>query len=149
MSADVVTPEQRSRNMSKIKGKNTKPEMIVRSACHELGLRYRLHRKDLPGTPDLVFPKYRLCLFVHGCFWHRHPGCKYAYTPKSRLDFWLPKLAKNVERAINAQRALEVSGWRVSIIWECQTKNTDTLRTEIQKMINPEVGGQHIATEME
>ncbi|CAN2977062.1 MULTISPECIES: very short patch repair endonuclease [Pseudomonas] len=149
MSADVVTPEQRSRNMSKIKGKNTKPEMIVRSACHELGLRYRLHRKDLPGTPDLVFPKYRLCLFVHGCFWHRHPGCKYAYTPKSRLDFWLPKLAKNVERDINAQRALEVSGWRVSIIWECQTKNTDTLRTEIQKMINPEVGGQHIATEME
>jgi DNA mismatch endonuclease (patch repair protein) len=135
--------------MSKIKGKNTKPEMIVRSACHELGLRYRLHRKDLPGTPDLVFPKYRLCLFVHGCFWHRHPGCKYAYTPKSRLDFWLPKLAKNVERDINAQRALEVSGWRVSIIWECQTKNTDTLRTEIQKMINPEVGGQHIATEME
>ena len=149
MSADVVTPEQRSRNMSKIKGKNTKPEMIVRSACHELGLRYRLHRKDLPGTPDLVFPKYRLCLFVHGCFWHRHPGCKYAYTPKSRLDFWLPKLAKNVERDINAQRALEVSGWRVSIIWEGQTKNTDTLRTEIQKMINPEVGGQHIATEME
>ena len=149
MSADVVTPEQRSRNMSKIKGKNTKPEMIVRSACHELGLRYRLHRKDLPGTPDLVFPKYRLCLFVHGCFWHRHPGCKYAYTPKSRLDFWLPKLAKNVERDINAQRALEVSGWRVSIIWECQTKNTDTLRTEIQKMINPEVGGQHIATELE
>lgn len=149
MSADVVTPEQRSRNMSKIKGKNTKPEMIVRSACHELGLRYRLHRKDLPGTPDLVFPKYRLCLFVHGCFWHRHPGCKYAYTPKSRLDFWLPKLAKNVERDINAQRALEVSGWRVSIIWECQTKNTDTLRTEIQKMINPEVGGQHIETEME
>lgn len=149
MSADVVTPEQRSRNMSKIKGKNTKPEMIVRSMCHELGLRYRLHRKDLPGTPDLVFPKHRLCLFVHGCFWHRHPGCKYAYTPKSKLDFWLPKLAKNVERDINAQRALEVSGWRVSIIWECQTKNRDTLRTDIQKLINPEVGGQHIANEME
>lgn len=149
MSADVVTPEQRSRNMSKIKGKNTKPEMIVRSMCHELGLRYRLHRKDLPGTPDLVFSKHRLCLFVHGCFWHRHPDCKYAYTPKSRLDFWLTKLAKNVERDINAQRALEVSGWRVSIIWECQTKNRETLRTEIQKMINPQVGAQHIATEME
>lgn len=149
MSADVLTQEQRSQNMSRIKGKNTKPEMIVRSACHDLGLRYRLHRKDLPGTPDLVFPKHRLCLFVHGCFWHRHPGCKYAYTPKSRLDFWIPKLAKNVERDINAHRALEVSGWRVSIIWECQTKNRDTLRAEIQKMINPEVGGQHIATEME
>ena len=149
MSADVVTPEQRSRNMSKIKGKNTKPEMTVRSMCHELGLRYRLHRKDLPGTPDLVFPKHRLCLFVHGCFWHRHPGCKYAYTPKSRLDFWLPKLAKNVERDMKAKRALEVSGWRVSIIWECQTKNRDTLRAEIQKLINPEIDSQHVSTEME
>ncbi|WP_124427360.1 very short patch repair endonuclease [Pseudomonas orientalis] len=136
MSADIVTPEQRSKNMSRIKGKNTKPEMTVRTLCHELGLRYRLHRKDLPGTPDLVFPKHRLCLFVHGCFWHRHPGCKYAYTPKSRLDFWLPKLAKNVERDTEAQRALEASGWRVSIIWECQTKNRDALRTEIQKMIS-------------
>ncbi|EJF72360.1 very short patch repair endonuclease [Pseudomonas sp. Ag1] len=149
MSADVITQEQRSQNMSRIKGKNTKPEMIVRSACHDLGLRYRLHRKDLPGTPDLVFPKHRLCLFVHGCFWHRHPGCKYAYTPKSRLDFWLPKLAKNVERDMKAKRALEVSGWRVSIIWECQTKNRDTLRAEIQKMINPEIDSQHVSTEME
>nr|WP_244644365.1 very short patch repair endonuclease [Pseudomonas fluorescens] len=123
--------------MSKIKGKDTKPEMIVRSMCHELGLRYRLHRKDLPGTPDLVFRKYRLCLFVHGCFWHRHPGCKYAYTPKSRLDFWLPKLAKNVERDARTQRALEEAGWRAAIIWECQTKDRDTLRAEIQKIIDP------------
>ncbi|MBD8147456.1 DNA mismatch endonuclease Vsr [Pseudomonas fluorescens] len=137
MSADIVTPEQRSWNMSKIKGKDTKPEMIVRSMCHELGLRYRLHRKDLPGTPDLVFRKYRLCLFVHGCFWHRHPGCKYAYTPKSRLDFWLPKLAKNVERDARTQRALEEAGWRAAIIWECQTKDRDTLRAEIQKIIDP------------
>ncbi|MDE2036566.1 MAG: DNA mismatch endonuclease Vsr [Pseudomonas sp.] len=149
MSADVITQEQRSQNMSRIKGKNTKPEMIVRSACHDFGLRYRLHRKDLPATPDLVFPKHRLCLFVHGCFWHRHPGCKYAYTPKSRLDFWLPKLAKNVERDMKAKRALEVSGWRVSIIWECQTKNRDTLRAEIQKMINSEIDSQHVSTEME
>ncbi|MGH8393901.1 MAG: very short patch repair endonuclease, partial [Pseudomonas sp.] len=87
--------------------------------------------------------------FVHGCFWHRHPGCKYAYTPKSRLDFWLPKLAKNVERDMKAKRALEVSGWRVSIIWECQTKNRDTLRAEIQKMINSEIDSQHVSTEME
>ncbi|TLG89436.1 DNA mismatch endonuclease Vsr [Pseudomonas edaphica] len=136
MSADIVTQERRSQNMSRIKGKNTKPEMIVRSACHDLGLRYRLHRKDLPGTPDLVFPKHRLCLFVHGCFWHRHPDCKYAYTPKSRLDFWSPKLAKNVERDAKAQRALETSGWRVSIIWECQTKNRDALQTEIKKMFD-------------
>ncbi|MGY2138725.1 very short patch repair endonuclease [Pseudomonas reactans] len=149
MSADIVTHEQRSQNMSRIKGKNTKPEMIVRSACHDLGFRYRLHRKDLPGTPDLVFPKHRLCLFVHGCFWHSHPGCKYAYTPKSRLDFWLPKLAKNVERDMKTKRALEVSGWRVSIIWECRTKNRDTLRAEIRKLINPKIDSQNISTEME
>lgn len=133
MCADIFTPELRSTVMAAIKGKNTKPEMVVRSACHQLGLRYRLHRKDLPGTPDLVFPKYRLCIFVHGCFWHRHPGCKLAYTPKSKLDFWLPKLAKNVERDLNAQQALVAQGWRVVIIWECHTKNREVLRTEIQK----------------
>lgn len=133
MSADIVTREHRSKIMSMIKGKNTKPEMLVRSVCHELGLRYRLHRKDLPGKPDLVFPKHRLCIFVHGCFWHRHPGCKYAYTPKSRLDFWLPKLARNVERDLDAQRALIARDWKVVIIWECHTKNRELLRNEIQK----------------
>ncbi|WP_095051581.1 very short patch repair endonuclease [Pseudomonas sp. Irchel s3b2] len=133
MSADIVTPEHRSKIMSMIKGRNTKPEMVVRSICHEMGLRYRLHRKDLPGTPDLVFPKHRLCIFVHGCFWHRHPGCKYAYTPKSRLEFWLPKLARNVERDLNTQQTLLSLGWRVVVVWECDTKNRDLLRTEIQK----------------
>jgi DNA mismatch endonuclease, patch repair protein len=135
MCADIVTSEQRSINMSRIKGKNTKPEMVVRSVCHEMGLRYRLHRKDLPGTPDLVFPKHRLCIFVHGCFWHRHPDCKYAYTPKSRLEFWLPKLAKNVERDLHAQQALLALGWRVVIIWECHTKNREFLRDEIHKAL--------------
>jgi DNA mismatch endonuclease (patch repair protein) len=132
MCTDTVTPEHRSKIMSKIKGKDTKPEMVVRSVCHEIGLRYRLHRKDLPGTPDLVFPKHRLCIFVHGCFWHRHPGCKYAYTPKSRLDFWLPKLAKNVERDLTAQQALHALGWKVVIVWECHTKDRKILRNEIQ-----------------
>jgi DNA mismatch endonuclease, patch repair protein len=135
MSADIVTPEHRSRIMAAIKGKNTKPEMIVRSVCHAMGLRYRLHRKDLPGKPDLVFPKHRLCIFVHGCFWHRHPDCKYTYTPKSRLEFWLPKFAKNVERDIHAQQALETLGWRVVTIWECHTKNRETLQTEIQNAL--------------
>lgn len=133
MSADIVSSEHRSRIMSMIKGKNTKPEMIVRSVCHELGLRFRLHRKDLPGKPDLVFPKHRLCIFVHGCFWHRHPDCKYAYTPKSRIEFWLPKLDKNVERDLHAQKTLLSLGWRVLVIWECDTKNRDFLRKEIQK----------------
>ena len=132
MSADIVTAEHRSKIMSMIKGKNTKPEMLVRSVCHEMGLRYRLHRKDLPGKPDLVFPKHRLCIFVHGCFWHRHPGCKYAYTPKSRLDFWLPKLARNVERDLAAQQALQALGWRVAIVWECHTKDREFLRNEIR-----------------
>jgi DNA mismatch endonuclease (patch repair protein) len=133
MCTDRVTPEHRSKIMSMIKSKNTKPEMLVRSVCHELGLRYRLHRKDLPGKPDLVFPKHRLCMFVHGCFWHRHPDCRFAYTPKSRLDFWLPKLAKNAERDLNAQHALLAEGWNVVIIWECHTKNREFLRNEIQK----------------
>lgn len=133
MNADNVTPEQRSRLMSLIRSKNTKPEMVVRSMCHELGLRYRLHRRDLPGTPDLVLPKHRLCIFVHGCFWHQHPGCKYASAPKSRLDFWLPKLARNVERDLYVEHKLQALGWRVVIIWECHTKNREILRTEIQK----------------
>jgi DNA mismatch endonuclease (patch repair protein) len=124
--------------MSKIRGKNTKPEMVVRSLCHQMGFRFRLHRKDLPGTPDLVFPKYRLCMFVHGCFWHRHPECKYAYMPKSRVDFWLTKFTKNVERDLNAQQALINLGWRVVTVWECHTKNRDLLRTEIQKVFNVE-----------
>ncbi|NWB98313.1 DNA mismatch endonuclease Vsr [Pseudomonas gingeri] len=139
MCTDVVTPEHRSRIMSRIKGKNTKPEMVVRSVCHEMGFRYRLHRKDLPGTPDLVFPKHRLCIFVHGCFWHRHPGCKYAYTPKSRLEFWLPKLAKNVDRDVKAQQALKALGWRVAVIWECHTKNRDALQAEIQQALGQDV----------
>ncbi|MBX8472592.1 very short patch repair endonuclease [Pseudomonas sp. RIT778] len=132
MSADIVSPEHRSKIMSKIRGKNTKPEMVVRSLCHEMGFRFRLHRRDLPGTPDLVFPKHGLCMFVHGCFWHRHPDCKYAYMPKSRVDFWQNKLAKNVERDLKTQQALINMGWRVVTIWECHTKNRDLLRLEIQ-----------------
>lgn len=132
MSADIVSPEHRSKIMSKIRGKNTKPEMVVRSLCHEMGFRFRLHRRDLPGTPDLIFPKHGLCMFVHGCFWHRHPDCKYAYMPKSRVDFWQNKLAKNVERDLKTQQALINMGWRVVTIWECDTKNRDLLRLEIQ-----------------
>lgn len=134
MSADIVTPEQRSRIMSLIKNKNTKPEMVVRSVCHGLGLRYRLYRRDLPGTPDLVLPKHRLCIFVHGCFWHQHPGCKYACPPKSRLEFWLPKLANNVERDLKAKQQLQALGWKVLVIWECHTKNREILRAEVQKI---------------
>lgn len=121
--------------MAKIKGRHTKPELVVRSLCHSMGLRYRLHRKDLPGSPDLVFPKYRLCLFVHGCFWHQHPGCKYAYKPKSRQEFWLPKLARNVVRDEEKTEALQRLGWRVGVIWECETKNPNLLRERILNVL--------------
>ncbi|QHF09498.1 DNA mismatch endonuclease Vsr [Pseudomonas syringae UB303] len=135
MCADVFMPEQRSKVMAKIKCKNTKPEMIVRSTCHRMGLRFRLHRVDLPGKPDLVFTKRKLCLFVHGCFWHQHPGCKYAYQPKSRPEFWVPKLQKNVIRDENAKDSLEALGWKVAVIWECQTKKIDEVESIIKEII--------------
>ncbi|POA75766.1 very short patch repair endonuclease [Pseudomonas sp. GW531-T4] len=136
MCADILTPEERSLMMGKIKGRNTKPELIVRSLCHALGSRFRLHRRDLPGSPDLVFPKYRLCLFVHGCFWHRHPGCKYAYTPKTKQDFWLPKLHRNVERDKEKEESLRALGWRVEIIWECETKRPELLEPRLREILN-------------
>ena len=132
MCADIVSPEQRSYIMGRIRGKDTKPEIIVRSICHSMGLRYRLHRKDLPGSPDLVFPKFRLCLFVHGCFWHRHSGCQYAYTPKSRTEFWLSKLTRNTERDLEVQNALQALGWHTEVVWECETKDLKLLRKKLQ-----------------
>jgi DNA mismatch endonuclease (patch repair protein) len=117
--------------MAQVKGKNTKPELIVRSLCHEMGLRFRLHRRDLPGTPDLVFPKYRLCIFVHGCFWHRHIGCKYASIPKSRQDFWSKKLDLNANRDEQCINKLKLMDWRVEIIWECELRDTNIVKEKI------------------
>ena len=108
--------------MSRIKGKNTKPELAVRSWLHRHGFRFRLHRKDLPGTPDIILPKYRVVIFVHGCFWHRHPGCRYAYTPKSRVDFWKAKFEENIERDQVKTEKLRDLGWNVVTIWECETR---------------------------
>ncbi|WP_429534477.1 very short patch repair endonuclease [Pseudomonas silensiensis] len=130
---DIVDSATRSRMMAAIRGKNTGPEIVVRRYLHAHGYRFRIHRKDLPGKPDIVMPKLRTCIFVHGCFWHRHPDCKYAYTPKSRLDFWLPKFAKNVERDLATQSALRALGWNVVIIWECETKKIDSLRHKISE----------------
>lgn len=121
---DIVSPKVRSRMMSGIRSKDTKPELTVRRHLHRKGLRYRLHEK-LPGKPDLVFPKHRTVVFVHGCFWHRHEGCKYATTPKSNADFWQEKFSANVRRDAQAQRALEAQGWRVLTVWECQTTKED------------------------
>lgn len=120
---DVLTKEQRQRNMRNIKGKNTKPELTLRRALHARGLRYRLHQRDLPGCPDLVFPKYRAAIFVHGCFWHRH-GCKYTSTPSTRKDFWEQKFLQNVKRDEKAVKELKQAGWRVGIVWECELKKS-------------------------
>ncbi|WP_033056752.1 very short patch repair endonuclease [Pseudomonas mandelii] len=120
---DIVDSETRSRMMSGIRGKNTVPEMMVRRFLHARGYRYRLHRKDLPGKPDLVLPRLKVCIFVHGCFWHRHPGCAYATTPKTRPEFWKEKFQKNVMRDLANLNALENAGWNVLTIWECNLKN--------------------------
>ena len=108
--------------MAGIRGKDTQPELNLRRALHALGLRYRLHAKDLPGSPDLVFPQYRAAVFVHGCFWHRHEGCKYATLPATRSEFWQAKFDKNVARDKRDGDALVGSGWRVAIAWECDLK---------------------------
>lgn len=142
--ADRLTPEQRSRHMAKIRGKDTGPEMRVRSAAHALGLRFRLHRRDLPGTPDLVFPKRNIALLVHGCFWHRHGGCKKAYNPKSRVSFWEKKFAENVSRDARNQEALAAAGWTPVVIWECETDNpkrlTEILRERVMRPASPAPG---------
>lgn len=125
--ADVLTPVQRKLNMSRIKGKNTKPEVTVRLALHSLGLRYRLHVRGLPGTPDLVFPKHSAVVFVHGCFWHSHIGCPLFKLPATRTDFWRDKLTGNVRRDNEATTALKAMGWRVLTVWECALRGPHKL----------------------
>jgi len=128
---DRLTKQHRSWNMSRIRGKDTKPEMRVRSLLHRMGFRFRLHRNDLPGKPDIVLPAYGTVIFVHGCFWHRHPGCRFAYQPKSRVDFWQTKFRRNVERHQEVTAELEELGWRVVVIWECETASEEQLERRL------------------
>lgn len=130
---DTLTAQQRSSLMSRIRGKDTRPEMLVRSVAHRMGLRFRLHAKRLPGKPDLVFAKHRTVLFVHGCFWHRH-GCKLAPMPKSRQDYWGPKFERNVRRDAQHRAALEAAGWRVEVIWECEARTEEQVRAQLAGM---------------
>ena len=125
MSSEVIhkVSEQRSRNMSAIKSKNTKPEIKVRKILHSMGYRFRLHRKDLPGSPDIVLPKYKTVIFVHGCFWHRHENCKYASNPKTRKEFWESKFKANVKRDLEIQEKIKNIGWQSVVVWECEIKN--------------------------
>ncbi|WP_414444668.1 very short patch repair endonuclease [Burkholderia sp. 22PA0106] len=124
---DTVSRDQRSRNMAAVSNKDTLPEILVRRALHRLGYRFRLHRSDLPGTPDIVLPKYKLCIFVHGCFWHRHAGCKRASTPSTNVEFWKRKFENNVNRDAATVDRLTKMGWRVEVIWTCQTSRSEDL----------------------
>lgn len=120
--------------MSKVKGKNTKPEMIVRSFLHKLGYRFRLHRKDLPGNPDIVLPKYKTVIFVHGCFWHRHQGCKRCTTPSTNTEFWEEKFRDNVERDRRNEQALKAKGWKVITLWECQINGGKSRKMTLENL---------------
>lgn len=132
---DKLTPEKRSWNMSRIRSKNTRTETEVRSLVHSMGFRYRLHRKDLPGKPDIVLPKYKTVVFVHGCFWHRHKGCKITTTPKSNTEFWKEKFAYNVKRDIEHQKKLKEMGWKVLIVWQCELKNKEDLASKVRRFL--------------
>lgn len=128
---DVFTREKRSQIMSRISGKNTKPEIIVRSLLHNLGYRFRLHRKDLPGKPDITLPKHKKTIFVHGCFWHGHTGCSRSKRPSTNKEFWCEKLDKNIERDKATVKALEQSGWSVLTVWTCEVKDKDKLKAKL------------------
>ena len=133
---DTLTPTQRSERMRKIRGKDTALELRVRRLIHAMGYRYRLHRMDLPGCPDMVFPSRRAVIFVHGCFWHRHEGCKLARLPKSRLDFWVPKLETNRARDVTNERELERQGWRALVVWECEVADTHDLKRKVREFLD-------------
>ena len=131
---DKLSPDKRSWNMSRIKNRDTKPELRVRSLLHRLGYRFRINRKDLVGCPDIVLPMHNKIIFVHGCFWHRHPKCKYAYHPKSRQEFWADKFQKTVLRDKIVVNSLLQLGWDVYVIWECETKSEEHLENRIKRI---------------
>jgi len=123
--------------MARVRGKDTAPEMVVRRLVHRMGYRYRLHRKDLPGKPDLVLPRHKLVIFVHGCFWHRHAGCSRSTMPQTRADFWEAKFSATVERDRAQTDALQAAGWRVLVIWECDLLDRDRLEMSVRQALEP------------
>jgi len=133
---DTLTAEQRSANMARIGQRDTAPELAVRRILHRAGFRFRLHRSDLPGRPDVVLPRYRTIFLVHGCFWHRHSGCRFAYQPKSRVDFWTRKFERNVVRDREVERELRKRGWKVHVIWECETSDLIRLGKRICRLLD-------------
>jgi len=132
---DRLSPERRSWNMSRIRGRDTAPERHVRSILHTLGCRFRLHAAKLPGKPDVVLPRHRSVVVVHGCFWHRHKACRFAYTPKSNVVFWTKKFAENVARDRRTTSALRRLGWRVIVVWECELGRPEKLRSRLGRLL--------------
>lgn len=140
LAGEAVAPE-RSALMSRVRGKNSEPEMAVRRVAHALGYRFRLHRRNLSGTPDLVFPRLRKVIFVHGCFWHRHEGCHRTTTPKTRAAFWANKFERNIERDALNESKLRTLGWNVLVVWECQTFDPVALAQRLDTFFS---AGQHL-----
>lgn len=134
---DIVDPATRSRMMSAVRGRDTLPELIVRRMAHALGYRFRLYRRDLPGRPDLVFPARRKIVFVHGCYWHRHEGCRFATTPSSNRDFWEAKFTRNVARDAEVLDRLRAQGWDPLVVWECETRDSDALAARLSAHLGP------------
>ena len=135
---DTFTKDERSNIMRKVRSRNTLPELAVRSLLHRMGYRFRLHRRDLPGAPDIVLPKYKTVVFVHGCFWHRHKGCNRASMPTSRLEYWVPKFTKTKQRDRDNPKALKRLGWRVVVVWECQIRG----RSQLAHRLGREIVGE-------
>jgi DNA mismatch endonuclease (patch repair protein) len=134
--ADRLTPQERSRNMSRVKGRDTKPELLVRSIVHRLGYRFRLHEKRLPGRPDVVLPRHRKVIFVHGCFWHGHAGCRKAARPSTNREFWDKKIDGNIARDRANIRALRRAGWKVLVIWQCAMRDRGRLEKKLVKFLS-------------
>lgn len=132
---DQLDPISRSNLMRRVKGKNTRPELAVRRLAHSMGYRFRLHRADLPGRPDLVFPSRKKIVFVHGCFWHRHPSCRRASTPEARSSFWQAKFDRNVERDSRNQQQLRETGWNILVVWECEIRDLNILARRLQNFL--------------
>ncbi len=131
---DRISKQHRSWNMSRIRGRDTEPERLVRSALHRAGFRFRLYKDNLPGRPDVVLPKYMTVIFVHGCFWHRHQGCQFSYNPKTRITFWKAKFRANEMRDLKVRRILRRMGWRVVVFWECETRSKTVLLSRIRRL---------------
>ena len=133
---DVFDDDKRSWIMGRVKGKDTKPELLVRSLVHRMGFRFRLHRTDLPGKPDIVLPRHRKIIFINGCFWHGHKNCPRSKRPETNLDFWNAKIEGNIKRDTRIRRQLSKSGWKVCTVWECETRKSDILQKKVKRFLN-------------